>query len=252
MAQQKGIIPIKGGLGGLSFYFDKRTGWQVRTKGGFHGKDIKSAPEFVRTRENGAEFARASQSAKMLRLALHPLLAHITDNTRVNRLNTRMLDVVKSDPVSERGRRSVINGTCDLLKGFEFNVQSPFSSTVETPVSISRDLKASSVSIAFDTITNLRHPQGATHFCIDSRVVAVNFTTLKSQSCKSEIPAELISLSAMPATPATRIHSFGRSNATHGIVGLSIAFFQQVNDDMLPLHDSKYQSGVIAEIYSLV
>jgi len=53
MAQQKGILPVKGTLGNLTFYKSK-DGYLIREKGGLDAKRIASDPAFQRTRENNA------------------------------------------------------------------------------------------------------------------------------------------------------------------------------------------------------
>ena len=61
MAQQSGIIPLKGTLGNITFYKSKE-GYLAREKGGVSAERIASDPAFQRTRENGAEFGRLFKS----------------------------------------------------------------------------------------------------------------------------------------------------------------------------------------------
>lgn len=68
MAQQKGIIPLKGTIGNINFYKSK-DGYLAREKTSVNAERIANDPAFVRTRENGAEFGRAGRAGKVLRTA---------------------------------------------------------------------------------------------------------------------------------------------------------------------------------------
>lgn len=68
MAQQKGIIPLKGTIGNITFYKSK-DGFLAREKGSLDATRIANDPAFQRTRENGAEFGRAGKAGKVLRTA---------------------------------------------------------------------------------------------------------------------------------------------------------------------------------------
>ena len=65
MARQNGILKITGKLDDLSFYKSK-DGFLVRTKGGVSKDRINNDPAFVRTRENGTEFAESAYAGKLL------------------------------------------------------------------------------------------------------------------------------------------------------------------------------------------
>src|SRR5688500_10816287 len=68
MARQEGIILLTGPVGNLSFY--RMNGeYFARKKSGVSGEQIKSEPAYARTRENIAEFGRASLATKLFRSA---------------------------------------------------------------------------------------------------------------------------------------------------------------------------------------
>ena len=115
MARQKGIIKLKGTLGGITFYKTSQDGHLAREKGGIEKSRIESDPAFQRTRENGAEFGRAGKAGKMLRTALRGLLINSADGRMVGRLTQQMVKVIQADAVNERGLRSVIDGEAELL-----------------------------------------------------------------------------------------------------------------------------------------
>ena len=120
MAKQKGILPVKGTIGNLTFY-KSQDGYLIREKGGIDAERIASDPAFQRTRENGAEFGRAGKAGKLLRNAVRTLSQNASDSKMISRLVREMTKVVKTDKVNPRGLRDVIDGEAELLEGFEFN-----------------------------------------------------------------------------------------------------------------------------------
>ena len=69
MAKSNGILKIEGTLDELTFY-NKDGKSFVRKKGGVSKERIENDPNYVRTRENNAEFSHSTSSAKTLRMAL--------------------------------------------------------------------------------------------------------------------------------------------------------------------------------------
>lgn len=121
MAQQKGILPLRGTIGNITFYKSK-DGYLAREKGGIDAKRIATDPAFQRTRENGMEFGTAGKAGKLLRNAVRVLIQNASDSKMVSRLTREMMKVIKADELSPRGQRNVINGEPALLEGFEFNI----------------------------------------------------------------------------------------------------------------------------------
>lgn len=120
MAQQKGIIKLRGTIGDITFYKTK-DGHMAREKGGVDAKRIASNPAFQRTRENGSEFGRAGKAGKTLRASIRTLLLNSSDSRMVSRLTQSMIKVIQADMTSVRGLRNVIDGEAELLVGFELN-----------------------------------------------------------------------------------------------------------------------------------
>src|SRR5690606_33266480 len=120
MARQAGIIKLKGTIGDISFY-KTSDGFLARTKGGVEGGRIANDPAFQRTRENGAEFGRAGRGGKLIRNAIRVLLRNAKDKRVTSRLTTQLLAIVKTDTVNQRGERTIVDGSMELLNGFEFN-----------------------------------------------------------------------------------------------------------------------------------
>ena len=72
MAQQKGIIPLVGTLGGINFYYLNGKAVARTAGGGFNGKAIKTKASMQRVRENVSEFGHCSEVNKAFRQALRP------------------------------------------------------------------------------------------------------------------------------------------------------------------------------------
>jgi predicted peroxiredoxin len=74
MPKQAGIFKITGTMDDVSF-FKTSDGYLVRKKTSVNAARIQTDPAFKRTRENLAEFARAAQSAGLLRNAVKTIFA---------------------------------------------------------------------------------------------------------------------------------------------------------------------------------
>jgi hypothetical protein len=177
MAQQKGILPIKGTIGNLTFYKSK-DGYLIREKGGLDAQRIASDPAFQRTRENGAEFGKAGKAGKLLRNALRSLSQNASDGRMVSRLTKQMVQVIKADTVNPRGLRNVIDGEAELLQGFEFNINGKLATTLFAPYTAAIDRVTGVLSVeipAFIPVNMIAAPGGVTHFKIDSAGDEIDF-----------------------------------------------------------------------------
>lgn len=248
MAKQSGIIKLKGTIGDISFYKSK-DGFLARGKGGVDKTRIQSDPAFQRTRENGSEFGRAGKAGRSLRKAFRPLLLNTADSRVTSRLTQRMVKVIKSDQISARGERNVVNGNLELLNGFDFNFQSPLESTLYASYSatIDRDTGTNVIEVSsFTPKHSLIMPDGATHFRFISAAADVNFEEDSSNlvmSSSEEIPLG-----------AEIVDGITLSNVLNG-VGLmpiflvfGIEFLQEVNGDYYPLKSGSYNSLSIVAI----
>src|SRR5688572_6119705 len=109
MPKQTGIIPIQGTVGKLTFSKRGKEN-MVQEKTHVAPDRFISDPRFERARENAAEFTRAAAGGKIFRQAFQGLLKNFGDRSISRRLHSVMTAVVKSDPVSARGRRTVMLG----------------------------------------------------------------------------------------------------------------------------------------------
>lgn len=248
MAQQKGIIPLKGTIGNITFYKSK-DGFLAREKGSLDANRIANDPAFQRTRENGAEFGRAGKAGKALRNALRSLLQNISDGRMLARLIKEMMRVIKADEVSPRGMRNVIDGESELLTGFEFNSNSKLGTTLFAPFTknVNRVTGELSVDIPSFIPANLvAAPAGTTHFKITSAGAAIDFETgsnVTDLKSTAELPWDAT------ATAAINLVNAVTANSTHPLfLVLGIEFFQQVNGAMYPLKNGAFNSLAILEV----
>lgn len=248
MAQQKGILPLKGSIGNITFYKSKE-GYMAREKGGLDGKRIATDPAFQRTRENNQEFGRAGKASKFLRNAIRSLLQNASDSKMISRLTREMFVVIQQDKVNARGMRNVIDGEAELLNGFEFNINGKLQTTLFASFNsvIDRATGILSVEIpAFVPGHLIASPSGATHFRLNSAGVEIDFqqgTSVSEKESTAEIALDNVSTSLL-----THSHTV-TANSTHPLfIFLGIEFFQEVNGSMYPLKNGAFNALAIINV----
>lgn len=181
MAQQDGIIPIKGTIDKLSFYKSK-DGYMARKKTSLTAQKMATDPKFARTRETMQEFATAGAAGKLLRTALRPLSENASDHRHVSRLVKQMVAVIQADKTSARGKRNVIDGEAELLTGFEFNINGKLSATFFAPYEATIDRATGQLQVKvppFVPQSMVSAPAGATHFQVHIAALEVDFVNGK-------------------------------------------------------------------------
>lgn len=248
MAQQKGIIPLKGTIGNITFYKSK-DGFMAREKGSLDANRIANDPAFQRTRENGAEFGRAGKGGKMLRNALRSLLLNISDSRMIARLTKEMMKVVKADPTNPRGHRNVVDGDVNLLKGFEFNSNSKLGTTLFAPFthSINRVSGELTVNIpSFIPSNMIAAPTGTTHFKITSAGAEIDFGNgvhVTDFQSTAQLPWN------STATALANLVNAVTANSTHSLfLLLGIEYYQEVNGTLYPLKNGAFNALVIVDV----
>ena len=251
MAQQKGIIPLKGTIGNITFYKSKE-GYLAREKGGVSAERIASDPAFQRTRENGAEFGRAGIAGKILRTSLRALIQNASDSKTVSRLTREMVKVIQADAVNPRGMRNVIDGEAELLQGFDFNIDGKLGTTLYAPFtpSINRITGELVITVpAFVPVNMVNAPAGTTHFRINSAGVEIDFE-------QKQYTVDLNSTAELPwnnvATALITLTNTVTANSTHPLfLALGIEFFQQVNGTMYPLKNGAFNPLALVNVLGL-
>jgi hypothetical protein len=222
MARQKGIIKLKGTVGGITFY-KTQDGHLAREKGGVDASRIKNDPAFQRTRENGSEFGRAGTAGRVLRTAIRGLLLNSADNRMVSRLTQAMTKVIQADATSIRGERNVIDGEAELLDGFEFNIRGKLGTSL--------------------------YASGTTHYKIISAGAEIDFaleTYVAPTSASAVLPWGIA-----PSVAITQTNTVTPASTKPLFLMLGIEFFQQVNGTMYPLKNGAFNPLAIAKVSGL-
>ena len=242
MGSQKGIVQITGTFGNLTFYKSK-DGFLVREKGGIDAKRLKTDPRFQRTRENGAEFARAGKASKVFRKALRNLLLNIADARMTSRLVAEMIKVIQMDEINPRGLRNVIDGEAELLTGFECNVNARLEATLvaQYNYTINRAQGMTTVDVPeFDPSRFIVAPAGATHCRLTSAGASIDFeneTFVANTSRSADID-----LAAVRQPLINMMNPIGLGTESPVFIAVGIEFFQKVNKVLYPLSNGAFNA----------
>ena len=240
MAQQEGIIKLKGKIGDLTFYKTK-SGYQAREAKGVDPNRIANDPNFKRTRENGAEFGRACRAGKLFRTVFKPLSQQFQDSYMSTRLVKAMIKAIQADAINERGLRTILDAEAELLTGFEFNSNGSVSSTLSVPYSsaIDRALGNAQISLpAFSAKDMVAAPGGATHFKFTAAAAVINFETGAYEIDIKESALDAVNSMSIPAQNLGCSLSPASSGPIFLLLGIS--FYQRVNSYDYPLSNGSF------------
>jgi hypothetical protein len=251
MARQKGIIKLKGTVGGITFY-KTQDGHLAREKGGVDASRIKNDPAFQRTRENGSEFGRAGTAGRVLRTAIRGLLLNSADNRMVSRLTQAMTKVIQADATSIRGERNVIDGEAELLDGFEFNIRGKLGTSLYAPFVPTIDRVTGQIKVvipSFIPANMIAAPSGTTHYKIISAGAEIDFsaeTFVAPTSASAILPWGIA-----PSTALTQTNTVTPASTKPLFLMLGIEFYQEVNGTMYPLKNGAFNPLAIAKVSGL-
>jgi hypothetical protein len=171
MAKQKGHVKYVGTLGEIRHFKIKgNTGYFAGLKGGPTAEQVKTAPGFIRTRENMSEFAACAMAGKSVRIGLSAITKQMTDSQFTGRLTAIMKKINIEDGSEARGQRAIlVSQEPQYLKGLDFNKNISFNGVFSAPFTLTPnvDRNESVLSIpTFNPLNYLNVPSGATHFRI--------------------------------------------------------------------------------------
>ena len=171
MARQSGHIKYKGTIGDIRHFKIKGlSGHFAGLIGGPDGERVKTAPEFKRTRENMNEFGGCAAVGKSVRTGLSRLMKQMADPQVTGRLTGIMKKINIEDQSEKRGYRAIlVTQQPQYLVGFNFNRLVSFESVFAPEMSFANnvDRNESTLTIqAFDPLSTISAPAGATHFRI--------------------------------------------------------------------------------------
>ena len=241
MARQKGIIKLKGTIGGITFYKTAQDGHLAREKGGVEKSRIMNDPAFQRTRENGSEFGRAGKAGKILRTSLRPMLINSADSRMVSRLTQRMMKVIQADQVSERGMRNVIDGEAELLLMFEFNLRGKLGTSLYAPFSTSIDRPSGVLTVqipSFVPTNMLVAPSGTTHYKIISAAAEIDFDNEVFVLSNSE--TAILPWNSNTSAAVNHDNTVTPASSKVLFLVLGLEYYQEVNNAMYPLKNGVF------------
>jgi len=248
MAKQISLLKVNGTLEDLTFY-KSQEGLLVRTKGGVSKQRIQNDPAYARTRENGAEFGHSASAGRLLRVAAGQLVFKVKDRRLSSRLMKLMSELKNLDSSSARGERKVSEGIAttagkQLLKGFDFNSKASMDSVFYGSTSV--DSATGAVTVAsFVPQTQLRIPEGTTHFSMQSAflnldfetgISAITYSTEENFAYGIAPVSVVLTPSAVPDGSGTQFYLF------------LIEFYQEVNGVQYPLNNGAYNVLQILDV----
>ena len=233
MARQTGSIKLEGTIGNIIFY--KRNGkYFARQKGGVSKKRFRTAPEFEGSRQAGKEFGRASAISGVVRRSLFPVLNGI-EKLGHSKLTGIFQQVIKSDPVSERGSRKFYLGDHSLIEGLELGHDS-VTGILEGLPHVTYLEESNQVSFDFTQLGNIslsQIPSGASHFEVNVFVIKIDEVEGVDGSF-SIYPYPIASLdqelNSMETVEIGDTHLGEANKETGSIIGVvGVRFYQFVN-----------------------
>ena len=196
MARQKGHIKYVGTLGEVRHFKIKgNEGYFAGLKGGPTAEQVKTAPGFIRTRENMSEFAACANAGKSVRIGLSALMKQMTDSQFTGRLTAIMKKINIEDGSEARGQRAIlVSLQPQYLKGLDFNRNISFNGIFSAPFTLAASVNRNETTLnipAFNPLNYLNIPSGATHFRIINALSIISDFVYNSATGAYE-PAEAL------------------------------------------------------------
>ncbi len=191
---------------------------------------IFNDPNFERTRENMAEFGRASKASVLIREIFRDMTVYAKDKITHTRLSKVLSRVIAADTIGKRGERTVSNGDLQQLRGFHFNGRAPLRESLyaRCAVTIDRATGMATITIpSFVPKVMVAGPRGTSHYKIVAGVTAVNFDT--EQFAYMRVSTDEIGWDQVQTTTSSLVLPFPANSPDTIIVALGIEFYQGVN-----------------------
>lgn len=252
MARQKGVVKLKGTVGGVSFYKGKE-GYLAREAGKVPGEMIKHDPRFQRTRENNAEFIEAARATDLFCDAFKDILDRpgwMGKSDFRARLTREMLKVLRTDTVSPRGERKVHLGNVELLRGFEFRKGVSFKNLCAQPfqVDLIDEVNWWKLKYTFEPVIPERDisvPSHATHFELIGCGGAIDFVNGTHEMTTSS--SGNISIDHNGANIQYYFYAWKNVNY-YMFLAFRIVFKQLINGKLYPLRNEAFNA--ISVVYA--
>jgi hypothetical protein len=214
--------------------------------GGVSANRIKNDPVYERTRENMAEFSRAGKAAKLLRNVFRDVTINAKDIITQARLVKVTSRIVISDPVNERGARTVNNGDLQQLRNFHFNERAGIEDVlfVRCPMSFNRVSGEVTINIpSFVPRQSIEPAKGATHVRIVAAAAAINFDTEQHEYAMQATPE--LQYNTDPTQAITLTLALPANSKDVVLVALGIEYYQKVNSRSYALKTGEHNATSI-------
>jgi hypothetical protein len=179
MPKQRGHIKYTGTLGEVRHFKIKgNKGFFAGMIGGPTAEQVKTAPNFVRTRENMSEFAACAMAGKSVRVGLSTLMRQMSDSRLTGRLTAIMKKINIEDGSEARGQRAVlVSQQPQYLRGMDFNRNISFNGIFAAPYTLTANTDRNETVLtvpAFNPLNSVNIPLGATHFRLINAISVVS------------------------------------------------------------------------------
>ena len=214
MGKQTGLIQLEGSVGNVTFYKGP-DGAIAKIKAGPSKSKLQTSPTFEKLRQQNSEFGRAGLASRLFKKVFRTMIKGNSDNRVSRRLHKKMVEVIQADLINPRGKRNVVDGEAELLKGFEFNKDKSLDAAfaVEFTSAIDRVTGEMKVHInSFIPANDVLAPAGTTHYRIFIGSASIDFE-------KEEFVTDFKSTDDLPwdkvATAAIDLVTTVTPNSTH-------------------------------------
>jgi hypothetical protein len=164
MSTNKGLIRLRGSIGGFTFY--KAYGRElVRRTAGPSREQIMSDPTFQRTRENLAEFGGCSKIAKAFRTSLAEV-SQLTDGQFGNRLTKLFKHLSLLHKEMQGQRPMMLSQHRADFRNFECNITNKLPDTLAASLITGHNEQRTVATVTMQAMQTsaVNMPAGATHF----------------------------------------------------------------------------------------
>lgn len=248
MPKQKGTHRLLGTTGDMT-YQKTKDGYSAREKTHIDGNKIRTSDAYARTRENMAEFGRAGKASKLFRAAFAKLVKSGSDTRMTSRLTAAFSRIIRTDPVNDRGQRTVYEGDVMLLDQFDFNLGNSLTSTFVTPYLASMDRTTGQCTVHIPSVflsEVVSAPEGSTHLRIVSAAAAIDF---EGQQYASDFQASADLPVANLATPVITLTAQLPAMSPYPLfMIMGVQFIQVVNGKVYALKNGAFNALTLIKI----
>jgi hypothetical protein len=252
MARQASFLKMKGTLGGLTFY-KSRDGHLIREKGGIERQRILNDPQFIRTRENMAEFGRAAQASKAFRTVFRKVLNQNPERRLASLLTKNFLKLLQQDTLSTRGERNLYGVSPIVMQQLDLNPRSKFRDNVF--IGYSHDFQdedgVAVLSIpAHNPQDSIMSYKDATHYRFFSAFGYFDLTTMLGEAAygySPNLPLNAQSNAAQQVTATLDVSEVDLTNSIRFML-IGIEFYKQESTGFYILRNGMYNALQVLDV----